>query len=63
MNEIVQRADEGRVADFLLGEESGPRADLLNLAALKMLQHRGQTFTVKKSMLPPETGAVAILRY
>jgi hypothetical protein len=63
MDEIVQRADEGRVADLLLGEESGPQADLLNLAALKTLQHRGQAFTVKKSMLPPETDAVAILRY
>jgi Bacterial archaeo-eukaryotic release factor family 3 len=63
IDEIVQRADEGRVADLLLGEESGPRADLLNLAALKTLQHRGQAFTVKKSMLPPETEAVAILRY
>jgi hypothetical protein len=63
IDEIVQRADEGRVADLLLGEESGPRADLLNLAALKTLQHRGQAFTVKKSALPPETDAVAILRY
>ena len=62
-DEIVQRADEGRVADLLLGEESGPQADLLNLAALKTLQHRGQAFTVKKSMLTPETDAVAILRY
>src|ERR1700722_1580020 len=63
IDEIVQRADEGRVADFLLGEESGPRADLLNLAALKTLQHRGQAFTVKKSALPPQTDALAILRY
>jgi Bacterial archaeo-eukaryotic release factor family 3 len=63
MDEIVQRADEGRVADLLLGEESGPQADLLNLAVLKTLQHRGQAFTVKKSKLPPETDAVAILRY
>ena len=63
MDEIVQRADEGRVADLLLGEESGPQADLVNLAALKTIQHRGQAFTVKKSMLPPETDAVAILRY
>ena len=63
MDEIVQRADEGRVADLLLGEESGPQADLLNLATLKTLQHGGQAFTVKKSMLPPETDAVAILRY
>jgi hypothetical protein len=63
MDEIVQRADEGRVADLLLGEEPGPQADLFNLAALKTLQHRGQAFTVKKSMLPPETNAVAILRY
>jgi hypothetical protein len=62
-DEIVQRAEEGRVADLLLGEESGPQADLLNLAALKTLQHRGQAFTVKKSMLPPKTDAVAILRY
>jgi Bacterial archaeo-eukaryotic release factor family 3 len=63
MDEIAQRADEGRVADLLLGEESEPQADLLNLAALKTLQHRGQAFSVKKSMLPPETDAVAILRY
>ena len=63
MDKIVQRVDEGRVADLLLGEDSGPKADLLNLAALKTLQHRGQAFTVKKSMLPPETEAVAILRY
>ena len=63
MDEIVQRADEGRVADLLLGEESGPQADLSNLAALKTLQHRGQAFAVKKSMLPSETDAVAILRY
>jgi hypothetical protein len=63
IDEIVQRADEGRVADLLLGEESGPRADLLNLAALKTLQHRGQAFTVKKSALPPQTDALAILRY
>ena len=63
MDEIVQRADEGRVADLLLGEESRPRTDLLNLAALKSLQHRGQAFTIKKSMLPPETDAVSIPRY
>jgi hypothetical protein len=63
MDEIVQRADEGRVADLLLVEESGAQADLLNLAVLKTLQHRGQAFTVKKSMLAPETDAVAILRY
>jgi len=63
IDEIVQRADEGRVADLLLGDESGPKADLLNLAALKTLQHRGQAFTVKKSALPPQTDALAILRY
>jgi hypothetical protein len=63
IDEIVQRAEEGRVADLLLGKESGPQTDLLNLAAVKTLQHRGQAFTVKNSMLPPETDAVAILRY
>jgi hypothetical protein len=63
MNEIVQRADEGRVADLLLCDDQGPQEDLLNLAAVRTIQHRGQAFTVKKSMLPPETDAVAILRY
>jgi hypothetical protein len=61
MDEIVQRADEGRVVDLLLGEESGLHADLLNRAALKTLQHRGQAFTLKNSMLPRRSDAVAIL--
>src|ERR1700733_215759 len=47
IDEIVQRAEEGRVADLLLGEESGPQTDLLNLAAVKTLQNWGQAFTVK----------------
>jgi hypothetical protein len=63
MNEIVQRADGGRVADLLLGEGWEPQADLLNLATLKTLRHRGQALSVKKAMLPPETDPVAILRY
>jgi hypothetical protein len=63
MDEIVQRADEGRVADLLLCDDQGPQEDLLNLAAVRTIQHRGQVFAVEKSILPPETYAVAILRY
>ena len=48
---------------FCLVRSRGRRQDLLNLAAVKTLQHRGQAFAVKKSILPPETDAVAILRY
>ncbi len=61
--EIVQRAEEGRVADLLLSEDEGPRDDLVNLAALKTIQHRGHAFAVKKSMLPDGTDVVALLRY
>jgi hypothetical protein len=61
--EIVQRAEEGRVADLLLREDEGPRDDLLNLAALKTIQHRGHAFAVKKSLLPDGTDVVALLRY
>jgi hypothetical protein len=34
LEEIVQRAEEGRVADLLLREDEGSQKDLLNLAAL-----------------------------
>ena len=54
MDEIVQRADEGRVADLLLGEESGPQADLLNLATLKTLQHGGAGLHCKEVDAAPE---------
>lgn len=40
VEEIVQRAEEGRVADLLLRDDEGPRDDLVNLAALKTIQHR-----------------------
>lgn len=63
VEEIAQRADEGRVADLLLSDDQGPQEDLLNLTAVRTIQHRGQAFAVKKSILPLETDAVAVLRF
>jgi Bacterial archaeo-eukaryotic release factor family 3 len=63
IDEIVQRANEGCVADLLLGEESELQADLFESSGPQDAPASGQALTVKKSMLPPNTEGVAILRY
>jgi hypothetical protein len=64
--DILKQAQEGRVGDLLLREyvEPGPADDeLMNLAALQTLLHRGQVFALKPSEMPGATDVAALLRY
>jgi hypothetical protein len=69
--EILKQAKEGRVADLLIREDAeypgasdgDQNEDLLNLAAVQTLSHRGQAFELKASEMPHETDVAALLRF
>jgi hypothetical protein len=69
VDEILERAHEGRVSDLLLREdakvcnEANGQEDPLNLAALQTISHRGQAFALKAQEMPGRADAVAVLRF
>ncbi len=68
--EILKHTQEGRVSDLLLchdtiREDVKPGVadyDLLNVAALQTLLHRGQVFAIRRSEMPGEADVAALLR-
>jgi hypothetical protein len=46
-------------------DENAPanEQDILNTAALRTLEHRGEVFALKASEMPDKADAIAVLRY
>ena len=82
MDEVLERASEGRVSDLLIREDAvylgvchdsdqlmpagsfeTRLEDLLNLAALQTVKHRGQAFSLKAHEMPDRLDVAAFLRF
>jgi uncharacterized protein (DUF2249 family) len=64
MEQILQAAHDGRVADlFLRQDNTNGGDDKINAAAIQTLLHAGQVFALSPDLMPDRAALAAVMRY
>jgi hypothetical protein len=64
VEQILQAARDGRVADLFLGQgDQNGKEDKINAAAIETLLHGGQVFVLAPDQMPDHSALAAVMRY